>query len=79
MVNNFERIHKEIKTETKKLALENDLNYEALLDLIMHIVDFEDQHMLSRTNIKQNVTRINIKQKVKGIIQKTAVEQIKKD
>ena len=68
MVNNFERVRNEIQTEAGKLAQESGLNSEALVTLVMEIVDLEDQHAFSP---------ININQKVKSIIQKIAAENKK--
>ncbi len=69
-MNNFDRIHKEIQIEAKKIALENSFDPQAIITLVMHIVDLEDQHTFSA---------IHINQKVKSSIQKTALEQIIKD
>ena len=44
MVNNSDRIKKEIKNLAKQLALENDIDPDSLSDLTMQIVDLVDEH-----------------------------------
>ena len=42
MVNNYERIFEEIKSEAERLATENDIDSNALISLAMEIVDLEE-------------------------------------
>ena len=53
MVNNYERIFKEIKSEAERLATENDIDSNALISLAMEIVDLEDQNRTRSIRIKQ--------------------------
>ena len=70
MVNNFDRIYKEIQKEAEKIATENAMDTEALVELAMAIVNLEDEHKISR---------ININQEIEALIQKSAIDQIKKE
>ena len=65
MVSNFERIFDEIKREANLIAPKHGLDPDALVELVMNIVDSEDQHRI------KSVARIN--QKVKGMIQDVAL------
>ena len=53
MVNNYERIFEEIKSEAERLATENDIDSNALISLAMEIVDLEDQNRTKSIRIKQ--------------------------
>ena len=53
MVNNYERIFEEIKSEAERLATENDIDSNALTSLAMEIVDLEDQNRTRSIRIKQ--------------------------
>ena len=53
MVNNYERIFEEIKSEAERLATENDIDSNALISLAMEIVDLEDQNRTRSIRIKQ--------------------------
>ena len=53
MVNNYERIFEEIKSEAERLATENDIDSNALISLAMDIVDLEDQNRTRSIRIKQ--------------------------
>ena len=53
MVNNYERIFEEIKSEAERLATENDIDSKALTSLAMEIVDLEDQNRTRSPRIKQ--------------------------
>ena len=65
MVSNFERIFDEIRREAKLIAPKHGLDPDALVELVMSIVDSEDQHRIKA------VARIH--QKVKGKIQDVAL------
>ena len=65
MVSNFERILGEIRREANLVAPPHNLEPEAVVDLIMNIVDIEDRHRIKAE------PRIN--QKVKGMIQDVTV------
>ena len=64
MVSNFERILLEIRKEANRVAPDYGLDPEAVVDLIMNIVDLEDQHRVKAQH--------GIKQKVKGMIEGAA-------
>ena len=53
MVNNYERIFQEIKSEAERLATENAIDSNALISLAMEIVDLEDQNRSRSIRIKQ--------------------------
>ena len=61
MVSNFQRILNELRKESHRIARTYELEPEALVRLIMEIVDLEDKNRVSA------VARIN--QKLKGMIQ----------
>ena len=65
MVSNFDRIFDEITREAKLIAPKHGLDPDALVELIMNIVNSEDQHRI------KSVARIH--QKVKGMIQDVAL------
>lgn len=65
MVSNFERILGEIRREANLVAPSHSLEPEAVVELIMNIVDLEDRHRIRAES------RIN--QKVRGMIQDLAV------
>lgn len=65
MVSNFERILDEIRREAKLIAPKHGLDPDALVELVMNIVDSEDQHRI------KTVARIH--QKVKGMVQNVAL------
>ena len=56
MVNNYDRIYSEIKSEAERLAAEHDVDSEALVSLAMEIVDLEDRNRVrSIHNIRQRI------------------------
>ena len=61
MVNNFKRIHDEIKREANRVASGSQLRSESLVDVIMEIVNIEDQNRIK--------VEPRINQRIKGIIQ----------
>ena len=65
MVSNFERILGEIRREANLVAPTHGLEPEAVVELIMNIVDLEDRHRI------RSEPRIN--QRVRGMIQDVAV------
>ena len=64
MVSNFERIFDEITKEANRIAVTYELEPEAVVKLIMDIVDLED-----RNRVKAVAA---IKQQIKGMIQNAA-------
>ena len=59
MVSNFERILAEIRKEAGRVAPRYQLDPEAVVNLIMEIVDLEDQHRVrAQARIHQNVRRM---------------------
>lgn len=71
MVTNFERILGEIRREANLVAPNHGLEPEAVVELIMNIVDLEDRHRIK--------TEPRIHQKVKGMIQDVAVAKSPKE
>lgn len=67
MVSNFKRILDEIRREGNLVAPEHGLQPEAVVKLIMKIVDIEDRHRI------RSEPRIN--QRIKGMIQDVASVQ----
>ena len=65
MVSNFKRILGEIRREANLVAPTYGLESEAVVELIMNIVDLEDRHRIRAE------PRIN--QQVRGMIQNVAV------
>ena len=61
MVSNFERIFDEIRKEANQIAGTYELEPEAVVKLIMDIVDLEDRNRVKAV--------AGIKQQVKGMIQ----------
>jgi hypothetical protein len=55
MVSNLDRIYREICRESKRLAAEHDLQPDQLTELIMEIVDVQDQHSFSPTNVNKQI------------------------
>lgn len=60
-MNNFKRIHDEIKREANRVASGSQLRSESLVDVIMEIVNIEDQNRIK--------VEPRINQRIKGIIQ----------
>ncbi len=55
MVSNYDRIFQEITSESQRLAPGEGVDPDALVHLVMEVVDLEDQHRTRSTNIKQLV------------------------
>ncbi len=55
MVNNYDRIFHEIKSQSQRLASGEEVDSDALAHLVMKIVNLEDQHRTKGTNIKQKI------------------------
>ena len=55
VVSNYDRIFQEITSESQRLAPGEGVDPDALVRLVMEIVDLEDQHRTRSTNIKQLV------------------------
>ena len=71
MVNNYDRIYTEIKKEAQCSAPEHHIDSDALVNLVMEIVDIEDQNQI------KNVARI--KQRIEGMILTTATDQMMRE
>ncbi len=71
MVNNYDRIYTEIKKEAQCSAPEHHIDSDALVNLVMEIVDIEDQNQI------KNVVRI--KQRIEGMILTTATDQMMRE
>ena len=71
MVNNYDRIYTEIKKEAQCSAPEHHIDSDALVKLVMEIVDIEDQNQI------KNVARI--KQRIEGMILTTATDQMMRE
>ena len=71
MVNNYDRIYTEIKKEAQLSAPEHNIDSDALVNLVMEIVDLEDQNQI------KNVARI--KQHIEGMILTTAPDQMMRE
>lgn len=57
-MNNFDRINLELQREAERLAPLVGMDPARLHEVILEIVDAEDQHRISRTNIRQQVKSI---------------------
>jgi len=55
VVSNYDRIYTEISSEAARLAPGEGIAADALVQLVMEIVDLEDQHRTRSINIKQKV------------------------
>lgn len=64
MVNNYDRIFGEITKVANRVAAENDLDPEPLIELVMEIVNIEDQNRIKRIGA--------VDKKVEGMITDTA-------
>ena len=71
MVSNFDRIFAAIKREAKTVASDRGLDTDALVEILMAIVDTEDQYL------RKTLPRIN--QIVEDKIYDTAVAQMNKE
>lgn len=69
MVSNYDRIYIEIKKEAQRFAPEHNIDPDVLVELVMNIVDLVDRHRI------KNIPRI--KQRIKELIQDTAINQLK--
>ena len=65
MVSNFKRILGELRREANLVAPDHGLKPEAVVELIMNIVDIEDRHRIK--------TEPRIHQRIKGMIQDVTV------
>ena len=71
MVNNYDRIYTEIKKEAQCSAPEHHIDSDALVNLVMEIVDLEDQHYV------KNVP--HIRQRIEEMIFTTAMNQMMRE
>ena len=67
MVSNFDRIYKEITSESARVAKEHDVDADALTELVMEIVNIEDQNVARKLNVLQQVTNL-IKNAARSVI-----------
>lgn len=51
MVSNYDRILGEITAEVDRIASENNLPTETLIELVMEIVDTEDRHRIKPIDV----------------------------
>ena len=71
MVNNYDRIYAEIKSEAERLATEHNIDSDTLVALAMEIVDLEDQDRIKHIH--------NIKQRIDEKILANAVRQVRNE
>ncbi len=71
MVNNYDRIYAEIKKEARCSAPEHNIDSDALVNLVMEIVDLEDQNFI------KNVA--HIRQRIEEMILTTAMNQMTRE
>jgi hypothetical protein len=57
-MNNFDRIHQELAREAEELAPEVGLDPARFLELVLEVVEAEDQHRITKTNINQQIERV---------------------
>ena len=55
MVSNYDRIYREIVNRAEAVAADHGVEKEALVTLVMEIVNLEDQHRTKSIRIKQLV------------------------
>ena len=55
MVSNYDRILDEITTEANRVATENGLPSEPLIELAMKIVDTEDRHRIKPIEVNKDM------------------------
>ena len=55
MVSNYDRIYREIVNRAEAVAVDHGVEKEALVTLVMEIVNLEDQHRTKSIRIKQLV------------------------
>lgn len=56
MVNNFDRILKEIKTEADRICVDNNLPAESLTELVMKIVEAEDRNRIKPFSVNKDIS-----------------------
>ena len=71
MVNNYDRIYAEIRSEAARFATEHNIDPDALVSLTMEIVDLEDQDRIKHIH--------NIKQRIDEKIIATALRQVRNE
>lgn len=57
-MNNFDRIQQELAKEAARLAPQVPMDADRFLEVVLELVDAEDQHRISKTNIRQQVEMI---------------------
>ncbi len=55
MVSNYDRIFEEITTEANRVAAENGLPVEPLIELVMEIVYTEDRHRIRPIDVNKDI------------------------
>lgn len=53
MVSNYDRIFSEIGKESQRVAAEQGIDADALIALVMEVVDLEDRHRTQNIRIRQ--------------------------
>ena len=57
-MNNIDRIQQELEKEAEALGPKVGLSPQRFLEVVLEIVNAEDEHRISRTNIRQQVRTI---------------------
>jgi hypothetical protein len=57
-MNNFDRIHEELAKQAAELAPDVGLDQARFLELVLEVVEAEDQHRITKTNINQQIERV---------------------
>ena len=55
MVSNYDRIFEEITAEANRVAAENGLPADPLIDLVMEIVNTEDRHRIRPIDVNKDI------------------------
>ena len=55
MVSNYDRIFEEITAEANRVAAENGLAAESLIELVMEIVSTEDRHRIKPIDVNKDI------------------------
>ncbi|MCY4399699.1 MAG: hypothetical protein OXE96_10225 [Gemmatimonadetes bacterium] len=71
MVNNYDRIYRELQVEARRISEDLDIDPEALATLALEIVDLEDRHRVSHVHA--------IHKQIRALIDDTAVVQRRED
>ena len=55
MVSNYDRIFEEITAEASRIAAENGLSADPLIELVMEIVNTEDRHRIKQIDVNKDI------------------------